>query len=168
MDTTPTTRRTPSLAPLPDHRNTRDPQWLRAWARFEHVTTPLRERGLTCDVDYGLNDWLVYAWPPEHDAVFIIGSDDGWLVTYETPAEDRSSITVLYDSRPQSDASTRTHVDHLLTAVDAHLAQVLRRPAPMRPASQPMPPKTARPSHEPVRPTPYPVPRTASPQAKHR
>ncbi|MFE2140379.1 hypothetical protein ACFXA3_01215 [Streptomyces sp. NPDC059456] len=94
------------------------------------MTTPLRERGLTFDVDYGLDDWIVYAWPPDHDAVFIIGSDDGWLVTYEAPAEDRSSITVLYDSRPQPDPEASTHIAHLITAVESHLTHLPRRSPP--------------------------------------
>ncbi|MFJ6783601.1 hypothetical protein [Streptomyces yangpuensis] len=133
MNTPPT----PGLAPLPDHRNTRDPQWLRAWARFEHVTTPLRQRGLTCDVDYGLDAWIVYAWPPDQDAVVIIGSDDGWMVTYETPAEDRSSMTVLYDSRERPDLDGSTHVADLITAVDAHLRTSANAlPPPGRPRSR--------------------------------
>ncbi|MCX5303153.1 hypothetical protein OG304_06760 [Streptomyces sp. NBC_00160] len=130
------------------------------------MTTPLRERGLTCDVDYGLDDWIVYAWPPDHDAVFIIGSDDGWLVTYEAPAEDRSSITVLYDSRPQPDPDASTHIAHLITAVESHLTHLPRRSPPKRPASQPMATKTTQLSHSPVKPTPDLIPRAASSQAR--
>ncbi|MFG2232724.1 hypothetical protein ACGFNX_22405 [Streptomyces sp. NPDC048723] len=132
------------------------------------MTTPLRERGLVCDVDYGLDDWIVYAWPPDHDAVFIIGSDDGWLVTYEVPAEDRSSVTVLYDSRPQPDSDASRHVAPLITAVEAHLVNPPRRSPPMRPASQPMAAKPTQLSHSPVGPAPDLVPHAATSQVKRR
>lgn len=168
MDTPPTTRLTSGLAPLPDHRHIRDPQWLRAWARFEQLTTPLRERGLTCDVDFGLDDWIVYAWPPDQDAVVIIGSDGGWLVTYETPAVDHSSMTVLYDSRSHPDSQASTHVARFITAVDAHLAHLRKRTPPKRPDSKPMATQTTQLSHGPARPTPDLIPRATSSQAKHR
>ncbi|WP_434596496.1 hypothetical protein [Streptomyces sp. A5-4] len=114
------------LAPLPDHRNVLDPSWQRAWARFAHVTTPLRERGLVCDVQYGMDDWLVYAWPPGHDSVVLIGAQGGWLATHEAPAEDRTSMTVLYDS---TDSVGPHDVGPLLSAIDALLARLPRIPS---------------------------------------
>ncbi|AWZ08020.1 hypothetical protein DRB96_21800 [Streptomyces sp. ICC1] len=120
------------LAPLPDHRNVLDPSWQRAWADFAHVITPLRERGLVCDVQYGMDDWLVYAWPPGHDSVVLIGTRGGWLATHEAPAEDRTSMTVLYDSTH----SVGPHdVGPLLSAIDALLARLPRAPSTPAPAS---------------------------------
>ncbi|MCY0940237.1 hypothetical protein [Streptomyces antarcticus] len=111
---------------MPDHRNVLDPSWQRAWARFAHVTTPLRERGLVCDVQYGMDDWLVYAWPPGHDSVVLIGAQGGWLATHEAPAEDRTSMTVLYDS---TDSVGPHDVGPLLSAIDALLARLPRIPS---------------------------------------
>ncbi|MFF5491340.1 hypothetical protein [Streptomyces virginiae] len=126
------------LAPLPDHRNVLDPSWQRAWARFAHVTTPLRERGLICDVQYGLDDWLVYAWPPGHDSVVLIGARGGWLATHEAPAEDRTSMTVLYDSTASSGSRDLHDVGPLLFAIDALLIRLPREPSTPHPAGPPV------------------------------
>lgn len=124
---TPTGQPRP-LTPLPDHRNVRDPGWQRAWARFGHVITPLRERGLLCDVQFGLDDWIVYAWLPGHDSVLLVGREDGWLVTHQAPAQDWTSISVVYDSRPATDPDDLHFVSPLLAAVDDLLARIPSTP----------------------------------------
>ncbi|MFG2979402.1 hypothetical protein ACGFYY_41255 [Streptomyces sp. NPDC048331] len=134
---------------MPDHHNVLDPGWQRAWARFAHVITPLRERGLLCDVQFGLDDWLVYASPPGHDAVLIIGHDDGWLVTHQAPAQDWASMTVVYDSTASSGPSDFDDIDPLLASVDVLLAQLARTaPAPVaggrHTAEVPTPPPAGR------------------------
>ncbi|MFG2996582.1 hypothetical protein [Streptomyces sp. NPDC048340] len=155
--------------PLPSHRNTLDPQWLRAWARFENVTTPLRERGLACDVDHGLDDWLIYARPAGHDSAFLIGSDGGWLVTHQAPADAPSSLTVVYDSRTEPDVAPAQHVPSLLAAIDVHLAQLTRRTPTTQPALPARATTTAQTSHAGVTTTPNPsVPRTDYPHGKRR
>ncbi|GAA2643656.1 hypothetical protein GCM10010425_58840 [Streptomyces spororaveus] len=117
------------LAPLPDHRNVHDPRWRAIWAGYTHVTTPLRERGMVCDVQYGMSSWLVYAWPPGHDSVVIIGAQGGWLVTHEYPAEDRTSMTVLYDSTTTVPPGDLHDVGPLLSAIDGLLARLPRAPS---------------------------------------
>ncbi|WP_405496239.1 hypothetical protein [Streptomyces sp. NBC_00096] len=129
------------MAPLPDHRHTGDPAWQRAWAEFELLTTPLRERGLVCDIAEGHTSKLVYAYPPGHDSVFIIGPEDGgWLVTHQAPAEDWSDFSVVYDSRAGSTPPAGSEAEHdhqltpLLAAVDAYVSRRLRVPAVPTPA----------------------------------
>lgn len=137
------------LAPLPDHRNVLDPSWQRAWARFAHVTTPLRERGLICDVQYGLDDWIVYAWPPGHDSVVLIGRQGGWLATHQAPAEGWTATTVLYDTTAAFGPSDFDDVCPLLAAVGALLARHTRAPSPpaasgVHAAEVPTPPSAGR------------------------
>lgn len=118
-----------SPAPLPDHRNVHDPRWREVWAGYAHLTTPLHERGMVCDVQYGMSAWLVYAWPPGHDSVVIIGAQGGWLVTHEAPAEDRTSMTVLYDSTTSVTPGDLHDVGPLLSVIDALLARLPRTPS---------------------------------------
>ncbi|MFI5863724.1 hypothetical protein [Streptomyces sp. NPDC051546] len=143
------------LAPLPDHRKTEDPAWQRAWANNAYLTTPLRERGMVCDVQQGLQYGLVYAYPPGHDSVFIFGPEDsGWLVTHQAPAEDWSDFSVVYDSRAGSTPPAGPDAEHghqlapLLAAVDAHVARRLRAPAaPISAVPRQVGPPASRPTH---------------------
>ncbi|WP_374777026.1 hypothetical protein OG756_33960 [Streptomyces sp. NBC_01310] len=132
-------------APLPNHRNTSDPIWQRIWANYTFLTTPLRERGLVCDVGQGLNSTLIYAYPPGHDSVLIIGPEDGgWLVTHQAPAEDWTDFAAVYDSRGDStppagpDARHGRLVEPLLTVIDAFLAQLPREPSTPHSAGSPV------------------------------
>ncbi|MGP3684591.1 hypothetical protein ACTVZO_07740 [Streptomyces sp. IBSNAI002] len=93
------------------------------------MTTPLRERGLICDVQYGLDDWIVYAWPPGHDSVVLIGRQDGWLATHQAPAEGWTATTVLYDTTVSSSPDF-DNVGPLISAVDALLVRLTRTPSP--------------------------------------
>lgn len=40
-----------TLAPLPNHRNVGERWWQELWRRHTHITTPLRARGLPCDIE---------------------------------------------------------------------------------------------------------------------
>ncbi|MCY0954951.1 hypothetical protein [Streptomyces sp. H27-S2] len=84
---------------------------------------------MTCDVQYGMSAWLVYAWPPGHDSVVIIGAQGGWLATHEAPAEDRTSMTVLYDSTASTEPLDLLNIGPLLSAIDALLARLPRAPS---------------------------------------
>lgn len=100
-DSTPDTRRATPLAPLPDHRNVNTPWWHELWRRHAHITTPLRERGLECDIEFGLSAYIVRVSLPD-DSYLIIGppqeppserppgDPEGWIVTRERNS-DRSS-----------------------------------------------------------------------------
>ncbi|QHC18939.1 hypothetical protein GR131_27870 [Streptomyces sp. GF20] len=105
------------LAPLPDHRNVHKPWWEELWRRHEHITTPLRARGLPCDIEFGLSAYLVRVTLPD-DSYLIIsppqepasarptGDPEGWLVTREDP-DDQSLVEILYDSTPADTPSAR-------------------------------------------------------------
>lgn len=79
--TTPDPRPVP-LAPLPDHRNVHTPWWQELWSRHAHVITPLRARGLPCDIEFGLSAYIVRVSLP----------DDSYLVIsppHDPPPSDR-------------------------------------------------------------------------------
>ncbi|MFJ5546702.1 hypothetical protein [Streptomyces sp. NPDC093225] len=102
------------------------------------MTTPLRERGLICDVQFGMDDWIVYAWPPGHDSVVVIGAQGGWLVTHAAPAEDRTSMTVLYDGTAPSEPRDLHDAGPVLSAIDVLLARLPRSPSIPGSASAPV------------------------------
>ncbi|MFD8982834.1 hypothetical protein [Streptomyces sp. NPDC059564] len=95
------------------------------------MTTPLRARGLSCDVQYGLDDWIVYAWPPGHDSAVLVGRQNGWLATHQTPAESPTSMTVLYDTTVSLGPDDFADVEPLLAAVDELLARLARAQSPV-------------------------------------
>ncbi|MFE6979262.1 hypothetical protein [Streptomyces sp. NPDC057682] len=103
----------PEPAPLPSHRYTTDPGWQELWRRHAHITTPLRTRGLECDIEFGLNSHVVYvalpddsyliiAPPYESSAARPAGDPEGWIVTRESP-DDPTVLEVVYDSTPGCD-----------------------------------------------------------------
>ncbi|MFJ2158154.1 hypothetical protein [Streptomyces sp. NPDC087856] len=102
---------------------------------YGRLTALLRQRGLTCTVEYGLSDYIVHAQLPDGSALLISppqepstkhppGHPESWLVTRMHP--DNSVIhEVLYDSEP--DGPQARHgggVPSLLTAIDAYLDQL--------------------------------------------
>ncbi|MFJ4967077.1 hypothetical protein ACIP6P_32330 [Streptomyces sp. NPDC088729] len=101
------------IAPLPDHRNVNTSWWQELWRRHAHITTPLRARGLTCDIEFGLSAYIVRVPLPD-DSYLIIGppqepvSDrppgdpEGWIATREHSI-DQSVFEVVYDSSPSDD-----------------------------------------------------------------
>ncbi|MEU3549906.1 hypothetical protein [Streptomyces longwoodensis] len=99
---TPDSRRVAWLAPLPDHRNVDTPWWQELWRRHAHITTPLRARGLQCDIEFGLSAYIVRVSLPD-DSYLIIGppqepsserppgDPEGWIATREHP-DDPASV----------------------------------------------------------------------------
>ncbi|AXG80767.1 hypothetical protein [Streptomyces paludis] len=157
-ESTPGTPRPAPLAPLPDHRNVDTPWWQELWRRHAHITTPLRERGLECDIGFGLSAYVVSVSLPD-DSYLIIsppqepssdrppGDPEGWIVTHEHP-DDQSLFEVLYDSAPSDApaAAQRPEAHHggsaspLVEAIDHHLTQLgLLLPHPVSSTRTPHP-----------------------------
>ncbi|KQV94171.1 hypothetical protein [Streptomyces sp. Root369] len=164
-----TAARATPIAPLPDHRDVNMPWWQELWRRHAHITTPLRARGLPCDIEFGLSAYIVRVSLPD-DSYLIIGppqepsSDhppgdpEGWIATREHP-DDQTLFEVLYDSAPSDNPGARQHPEArhggsaqpLIDAIDHRLAQLglLPHPAPphesphVHPA-QPIPPPPSR------------------------
>ncbi|MCX4531051.1 hypothetical protein [Streptomyces sp. NBC_01669] len=155
VDNTPDTRPTAPLAPLPDHRNVNTPWWQKLWRRHAHITTPLRARGLQCDIEFGLSAYIVRVPLPD-DSYLIIsppqeppterppGDPEGWIATREHP-DDQTLFEVLYDSAPSDDpgAPHRPEGRHggsaqpLIEALDHRLAQLGLLPHPVLPHEDP-------------------------------
>ncbi|WP_433453720.1 hypothetical protein ACQPXS_36240 [Streptomyces sp. CA-142005] len=152
---TPDSRRVASLAPLPDHSNVDTPWWQELWRRHAHITTPLRARGLQCDIEFGLSAYIVRVSLPD-DSYLIIGppqepsserppgDPEGWIATREHP-DDPSLFEVLYDSAPSDDpgAPQRPEARHggsaqpLIEAINHRLAQLGLLPHPIVPGESP-------------------------------
>ncbi|MER7932946.1 MULTISPECIES: hypothetical protein [unclassified Streptomyces] len=136
-------------APLPDHRDVNTPWWQELWRRHAHVTTPLRARGLPCDIEFGLSAYIVRVSLPDDSHLIISppqeppserppGDPEGWIVTREHP-DDQDCFEVLYDSTPcgDLDAPQRPEARHggsaqpLVEAIGHRLDQLglLHRPA---------------------------------------
>lgn len=151
-DSFPDSRRMPAgtspLAPLPDHRNVHTAWWQELWARHAHITTPLRQRGLECDIEFGLSAYLVHVSLPD-DSYLIIGppqeppsqrlpgDPEGWIVTRQH--HDRPELfELIYDSVPATDpgAPERPEARHggkapqVIEAIDQRLTQLRLLPAP--------------------------------------
>ncbi|MFE1071179.1 hypothetical protein ACFW5W_08125 [Streptomyces sp. NPDC058783] len=145
---TPDARRAVPLAPLPDHRNVDTPWWQELWRRHAHIITPLRERGLECDIEFGLSAYIVRVSLPDGSCLIIgppqespsdrpPGNPEGWIATREHP-DDASLFEVLYDSAPSDDpgAPQRPEARHggsvqpLIEAIDHRLTQLRLLPAP--------------------------------------
>ncbi|MET9685102.1 hypothetical protein [Streptomyces coeruleorubidus] len=143
------------LAPLPDHRNVNTPWWQELWRRHAHITTPLRARGLPCDVEFGLSTYIVRVSLPD-DSYLILGppqepsserpagDPEGWIATREHP-DDQTLFEVLYDSAPSDDpgAPRRPEARHggsaqpLIEVIDHRLAQLGLLPHPDLPHESP-------------------------------
>ncbi|MGZ2361572.1 hypothetical protein LRE75_33655 [Streptomyces sp. 372A] len=130
------------LAPLPNHRSANTPWWQELWRRHAHITTPLRARGLTCDIEYGLSAYIVRVPLPDSTILIISppqepaterppGDPEGWIATREHPA-DASLFEVIYDSSPSDAPGTlqRPEARHggsaepLIAAIDHRLTQL--------------------------------------------
>ncbi|MFD9403054.1 hypothetical protein ACFWA4_30060 [Streptomyces sp. NPDC060011] len=109
--------------------------------QYSHLTTPLRQRGLACTVEYGLSDYIVHAELPDGSALIISppqepptdhppGYPESWLVTRGHP--DNSMLhEVIYDS--ESDGPHARYggsVPRLLAAIDTRLDQLGLPPRP--------------------------------------
>ncbi|MFD6624775.1 hypothetical protein [Streptomyces diastaticus] len=132
------------------------PGWKELWRRHEHITTPLRARGLPCDIEFGLSAYLVRVTLPD-DSYLIIsppqepasarppGDPEGWIVTRENP-DDQTQFEILYDSTPADTPSARQRPEArhggtaqpLIETVEHRLTQLSllpKRPAPSQPPS---------------------------------
>lgn len=145
-----------SLAPLPDHRNVNTAWWQELWRRHAHITTPLRQRGLECDIEFGLSTYIVRVSLPD-DSYLIIGppqepsSDhppghpEEWIVTRQH-LDDHALFEVVYDSAPSTDPgaperSEARHggsVTHLIEAIDQRLTQLGLQPELPSAAGRPL------------------------------
>ncbi|MEU2131777.1 hypothetical protein [Streptomyces sp. NPDC018352] len=163
-----------SLAPLPDHRNVNTPWWQEQWHRHQHITTPLRQRGLECDIEFGLSAYIVRVSLPDSSYLIIgppqepssdrtQGNPEGWIVTREHP-HDQASHEVLYDSAPSADPGVpeRPEARHggsippLIKAIDQRLTQLGVLASPVPPAGNALAPPATPTLHAPA------VPGTAS------
>jgi hypothetical protein len=109
--------------------------------QYSHLTTPLRQRGLACTVEYGLTDSIVRAELPDGSALIISppqepatdhspGYPESWLVTRGHP-DDSTLHEVIYDSEPDGPhARYGGSIPRLLTAIDARLDQLGLPPRP--------------------------------------
>lgn len=131
------------LAPLPDHRDVNTEWWRELWHRHAHITTPLRQRGLMCDIEFGLSAYIVRVSLPD-DSYLIIsppqeppsdrppGDPEGWIVTRERTSERSTLFERIYDSAPpaypsrppQPEAQHRGSAEPLIAAIDDHLDQL--------------------------------------------
>ncbi|MFF3412563.1 hypothetical protein ACFYW8_41805 [Streptomyces sp. NPDC002742] len=167
---TPDARRVAPLAPLPDHRNVDTPWWQELWRRHAHITTPLRERGLECDIEFGLSSYIVRVALPD-DSYLIIsppqeppserppGNPEGWIATREHP-DDQALFEVIYDSAPSADPSVpeRSEARHggsaapLIEAIDQRLTQLGLLPRPVSPTASVLVPTATPTPHAPETP----------------
>ncbi|WP_242535422.1 hypothetical protein [Streptomyces albidoflavus] len=131
------------------------PWWEELWRRHEHITTPLRARGLPCDIEFGLSAYLVRVTLPD-DSYLVIsppqepasarptGDPEGWIVTREDP-DDQTLFEILYDSTPADTPSARRrpealhggNAQPLIETVEHRLTQLSllpKWPAPSPPA----------------------------------
>lgn len=114
--------------------------------QYSHLTTPLRQRGLSCTVEYGLSDYIVRAELPNGSALIISppqepptnhppGYPENWLVTRGHP-DDSTLHEVIYDSEPEGPhARHGGSIPRLLAAIDTRLDQLglPPQPEPQRP-----------------------------------
>ncbi|MFJ8248507.1 hypothetical protein [Streptomyces sp. NPDC094466] len=147
-ENTPPAHQAVPTAPLPDHRNVNTSWWQELWHRHAHITTPLRERGLKCDIEFGLSAYIVRVTLSDNSHLIIgphqepvsdrpPGDPEGWIATREHPI-DQSVFEVLYDSSPSDDPGSpeRPETRHggsaepLIAAIDHRLAQLGLLPSP--------------------------------------
>lgn len=131
-----------ALAPLPDHRNVDTAWWQELWRRHAHITTPLRQRGLECDIEFGLSAYIVRVALPDGSHLIIgppqepscdrpPGDPQGWIVTRQHP-DEQALCEVIYDSAPSADPSAPERPEghhggnttHLIEAIDQRLIQL--------------------------------------------
>ncbi|MFC9131376.1 hypothetical protein ACFT4A_31680 [Streptomyces sp. NPDC057099] len=162
-----TDARTAPLAPLPDHRDVNTPWWQELWRRHAHITTPLRARGLECDIEFGLSAYIVRVSLPDDSQLIISppqeppserppGDPEGWIVTRERSSDRSSLFERIYDSAPPADPGgpEQPEARHggsappLIEAIDHHLAQLGLLPHPIPPRESPhlLPARPTRPS----------------------
>ncbi len=144
------------LAPLPDHRHVTAAWWRQLWRRHERITTPLRERGLKCDIEYGLSAYMVRVALPDGGFLIIsppqetgddrpAGDPEGWIVTHHQ--NDQTRYELIYDSTPRDSAAPERPESRnggsawrMVEVIDRHLRERGLLPAPATPTCTPLPP----------------------------
>ncbi|MFE4054964.1 hypothetical protein ACFXP3_01420 [Streptomyces sp. NPDC059096] len=130
--------------------------WQEQWRRHVHITTPLRQRGLTCDIEFALSSfivrvaladgsYLIIGPPQETTPNAPFGDPEGWTVTRQH-ADDHELFEVIYDSAPSagSGAPERPEARHgmratpLVEAIDQRLARLGLLPDPVSSARTPL------------------------------
>jgi hypothetical protein len=118
--------------------------------------TPLRQRGLECDIEFGLSAYIVHVSLPDNSYLIISppqeppsdqppGDPEGWIVTREHP-EDHTLFEVIYDSAPATgpgcperpEARHGGSATHLIEALDQRLTQLGLLPAPSSTTKTPL------------------------------
>ncbi|MEN8654407.1 hypothetical protein ABCR94_28370 [Streptomyces sp. 21So2-11] len=136
------------LAPLPEHRDVNTGWWQELWRRHTHITMPLRQRGLKCDIEVGLSAFLVHVALPDDSYLIIAppqepasnrspGDPEGWIVTRQH-GDDHALFELIYDSTPSTDPGALGRPEfrnggsasHLIEAIDQRLAQLGLLPTP--------------------------------------
>ncbi|MFJ5938562.1 hypothetical protein [Streptomyces sp. NPDC093071] len=98
---------------------------------YDYLTTPLRQRGLECTVEFGLSDYIVHAELPDGSSLIISPPQEpssehpegpeSWTVTRHRDSGP-AVYEVIYDSGPEGlHAWNGGSVPHLLAVVDARL-----------------------------------------------
>ncbi|MEU1893883.1 hypothetical protein [Streptomyces pristinaespiralis] len=147
---------TAPLAPLPNHRNVNTAWWRELWRRHAHITTPLRQRGLECDIEFGLSAYIVHVSLPDGSYLIIgppqepssdrpPGDPEGWIVTRQHP-DDHALFEVIYDSTPSTgpgaserpEARSGGSATHVVEAIDQRLTQLGLLPVPRSSTGDPL------------------------------
>ncbi|MFI5804390.1 hypothetical protein [Streptomyces sp. NPDC051561] len=126
--------------------------WQELWRRHAHITTPLRKRGMQCDIQYGLSahilhvtlpdgSYLIIAPPQETGSDRPAGDPEGWIVTHHQ--NDQAPYDLIYDSTPATDSGVPERPEarnggsawRMIHALDQYLARLglLADPAATRP-----------------------------------
>ncbi|MEU6243978.1 hypothetical protein [Streptomyces sp. NPDC047024] len=132
--------------------------WQRLWRQHAHITTPLRRRGLECDLEWGLSahyvqvslsdgSYLIISPPQEPPSLRSPGDPEGWSVTRQHP-DVPELFEVIYDSAPAEDPGAPERPEarhggsapHLIQAIEERLTQLGLLSA------APSPPPAARPA----------------------
>ncbi|MFB8126818.1 hypothetical protein ACFVG1_12085 [Streptomyces bacillaris] len=147
---------TAPLAPLPNHRNVNTAWWHELWRRHAHITTPLRQRGLECDIEFGLSAYIVHVALPDGSYLIIgppqepssdrpPGNPEGWIVTRQHP-DDHALFEVIYDSTPATgpgaperpEARNGGSATHVAEAINQRLTQLGLLPVPRSSTGDPL------------------------------
>ncbi|MFJ9900722.1 hypothetical protein ACIQPR_46100 [Streptomyces sp. NPDC091280] len=130
------------IAPLPNHRRAATAWWQELWRRNAHITTPLRQRGLECDIEFGLSAYMVRVSLPDGSYLIISppqeppssrppGHPEGWTVTRQHP-DAHEPFELIYDSAPSADpgvpdrpeSRNGADVPPMIETIDARLTQL--------------------------------------------
>ncbi len=118
------------LAPMPNHRHTDDPDWLRLFTAYNHIIEPLRQRGFVTDFETCGGAYYIHAELPDGSHLQIATDDalptnphdvKGWQVCRQH--DDNPTVRdLVYDSTfTGADLLNRQLRSPLFAAIDAYL-----------------------------------------------